>query len=277
MAYIQCSFFSQSLKSGTTIGVILPTPDSNDIFGNGDLSYFKPGIRFKTLYLFHGAYGDYSDWMRNTSIERYAQQHRIAVVMPSVGNSFYQDMYQGEPYLTFVSEELPRFVQTLFPLSSAREDNFTAGLSMGGYGALKVALSKPEQYAAAASLSGTVDLVRLVKDNAAVAGNHPFAFDRIFQDYKHLEGTSADLFYLVSRNRAANRPETKLFISCGTEDFVYPLHIETKKALTALHANVLFEDHPGAHNWQFWDTHIQRVLDWLPLKSNADRCYFPLV
>lgn len=271
MAYIQCSFYSQSLKSGTTIGVILPSPDSNDIFGSGDLSYFSPGIRFQTLYLFHGAYGDYSDWTRNTSIERYAQERRVAVVMPSVGNSFYQDMYQGEPYLTFVSEELPRFVQTLFPLSSAREDNFTAGLSMGGYGALYVALSKPGQFAAAASLSGAVDMASLAKNDASAAGGHPFAFERIFQDYKHLEGTQADIFHLISRNRAADRPETKLFVSCGTEDFLYPLHLSAKQTLTKLGADVHFEEHSGAHNWQYWDAHIQRALDWLPLKRDVIR------
>ncbi|MEA4939343.1 MAG: alpha/beta hydrolase family protein [Christensenella sp.] len=269
MAYFQCNFYSQVLQFSTTIGVILPSPDSNDIFGSGDLAYFTPGVRFQTLYLFHGAYGDYSDWMRNTSIERYAQQRRIAVVMPSAGNSFYQDMYQGEPYLTFLSEELPKFVQTAFPLSSAREDNFTAGLSMGGYGALLIALSKPEQYAAAASLSGAVDLARLAKDSAAVAGEHPFAFERIFQDYTHLENTDADLFHLIRRNRADNRPSTKLFISCGTEDFLYPLHHGAKKSLLALGADVHFEEHPGAHNWEYWDRHIQRAMDWMPLKNRV--------
>ncbi len=271
MAYMQCNFYSQSLKSSTTIGVILPSPDSNDIFGSGDLAYFTPGIRFQTLYLFHGAYGDYSDWTRNTSIERYAQERRLAIVMPSAGNSFYQDMYLGEPYLTFISEELPKFVQTAFPLSSAREDNFTAGLSMGGYGALKVALNKPEQYAAAASLSGAVDLVRLAKDDASASGGHPFAFERIFQDYMHLENTDVDLFHLIRRNQTGHRPSTKLFISCGTEDFLYELHLDAKKALVALGADAHFEEHPGAHNWQYWDKHIQRALDWLPLKKDVIR------
>ncbi|MEA4914463.1 MAG: alpha/beta hydrolase family protein [Christensenella sp.] len=269
MAFLQCNFYSQTLKTNTTIGVILPSPDSNDIFGSGDLSYFTPGVRFQTLYLFHGAYGDYSDWTRNTSIERYAQQHRIAVVMPSVANSFYQDMVQGEPYLTFVSEELPQFVQTAFPLSAAREDNFTAGLSMGGYGALKVALSHPEQYAAAASLSGAIDLVRLAKDNASASGSHPFPFERIFQDYTHLDDTDADLFHLIRQNRIQNRPEMKFFISCGTEDFLYPLHLNAKKTLLELGADTHFEEHPGAHNWEYWDAHIQRALDWMPLKNRV--------
>ena len=271
MAFIQCNFYSKTLQSSTTINVILPSPDSNDIFGSGDMAFFSPGIRFQTLYLFHGAYGDYSDWMRNTSIERYAQKRRLAVIMPSVGNSFYQDMYLGDAFLTFVSEELPHFVQTAFPLSSAREDNFTAGLSMGGYGALKVALSKPEQYAAAASLSGAVDLVSLAKDNANASGSHPFAFERIFRDHIHLENTDADLFHLIRRNRAENRPSTKLFISCGTEDFLYPLHQDTKKALIALDADAHFEEHPGAHSWQYWDKHIQSALDWLPLRRDVIR------
>jgi len=271
MAYIQCNFYSQTLKSSTTIGVILPSPDSNDIFGSGDLSYFTPGIRFQTLYLFHGAYGDYSDWMRNTSIERYAQERRLAVVMPSAGNSFYQDMYQGEPYLTFVSEELPKFVQAAFPLSTAREDNFTAGLSMGGYGALKVALSKPEQYAAAVSLSGAVDLASLAKDDASASGGHPFVFERIFQDYQHLDGTDADLFHLIKRNRAENRPNVKLFVSCGTEDFLYPLHVRSKKTFSSLGVDAHIEAHPGSHNWMYWDTHIQRALDWMPLRNDVIR------
>ena len=271
MAFIQCNFYSRTLQSSTAINVILPTPDSNDIFGSGDMAFFAPGVRFQTLYLFHGAYGDYSDWMRNTSIERYAQERRIAVIMPSVGNSFYQDMYLGDAFLTFVSEELPQFVQTAFPLSAAREDNFTAGLSMGGYGALKVALSKPEAYSAAASLSGAVDLVSLAKDNAITSSGHPFAFERIFQDHQQLENTDADLFRLIQRNRAENRPCIKLFISCGTEDFLYPLHQNAKKALITLSADAHFEEHPGAHNWQYWDNHIQRAMDWLPLRRDVIR------
>ena len=110
------------------------------------------------LYLLHGTYGDYSDWCHLTSIEKYAQNHKIMVVMPSVANSFYQDMVIGPKYLTFLTEELPQYIQMLFPASGRREDNFVAGLSMGGYGAWHVALAKPEQYAAAASLSGAPQL-----------------------------------------------------------------------------------------------------------------------
>ncbi len=88
MAFLQCNFYSQVLHSNVVIGVILPSPESSEVLSHGDSGYFQPGILYQTLYLFHGAYGDYSDWMRFTSIERYAQKHKIAVVMPSVQTAF---------------------------------------------------------------------------------------------------------------------------------------------------------------------------------------------
>ncbi len=112
-----------------------------------------------TLYLLHGLSDDDSIWLRRTSIERYVADLGIAVVMPQVHRSFYTDMAEGGRYWTFISEELPTLARSFFPLSHQREDNFVAGLSMGGYGAFKLALRKPEQYAAAASLSGALDMV----------------------------------------------------------------------------------------------------------------------
>lgn len=97
-----------------------------------------------TLYLLHGLSDDDSIWLRRTSIERYVAQMGIAVVMPQVHRSFYTDMAAGGQYWTFISEELPALARSFFPLSAKREDNFVAGLSMGGYGALKLGLRKPE-------------------------------------------------------------------------------------------------------------------------------------
>ncbi|MPM74980.1 hypothetical protein SDC9_121970 [bioreactor metagenome] len=127
---------------------------------------------------------------------------------------------------------------------------------MGGYGALNFALSKPEPYAAAANLSGSVDLFSLAKENASATGRHPFAFERIFRNHMHLENLEAYLCHLIRRNRAENRPSTKLFTGCGTEDFLYPLLLSAKQTLAELGVDFHFEVHPGAHNWQYWDAHI---------------------
>ena len=122
------------------------------------------------LYLLHGLTDDHTGWQRYTSIERYADEAGLAVVMPAVHHSFYTDEVHGHAYWTYVSEELPALVHRLFRVSDRPEDTFAAGLSMGGYGAVKLALSHPDRYAAAASLSGTLDITYMAdrEDRAAI-------------------------------------------------------------------------------------------------------------
>jgi putative tributyrin esterase len=261
MAYLQCSLFSRTLRTSTNMNVIIPSPEAEGWTSS-------PGAKFQTLYLFHGAYGSQDDWPLKSGIERYAQERMLAVIMPSVGNSFYQDMHCGERYLTFITEELISFAQTVFPLSRKREDNFTAGLSMGGYGALKAALTKPEQFAYAASLSGAVDIAVLFADYKEGDDEEPFRVTDIFSDPAHLEGTDADIFHLMKKLKGEGRPLPKLFLSCGTEDFLYPCHLGAKEKLRDLGVDAHVEEHPGEHNWDYWDDHIRRALDWMPLKRS---------
>ena len=139
MALIHCDFFSEVLHLSTSVVVILPqpAPSQNGTTGCGG-SHKHP-----TLYLLHGLSDDHTIWQRRTSIERYVSLLDLAVVMPAVHRSFYTDMAHGYRYWTFISEELPALARSFFPLSDAREDNFVAGLSMGGYGAFKLGLTHP--------------------------------------------------------------------------------------------------------------------------------------
>ena len=157
MALFQGNFFSKSLLTNVNVWVILPLPDCDDINQGLDKNYNK-NTRFQTLYLLHGAFGDCTDWVRNTRIECYAQQHRVAVIMSSAVNGFYIDQENGPAYEQVFAEELIEFAEMVFPLSSCREDRFVAGLSMGGYGALRMAMRHPETYGAAVSFSGAFDL-----------------------------------------------------------------------------------------------------------------------
>src|SRR5690554_3142250 len=136
MALIQCNFYSESLGVSTAMNVILPQQTTTQIGMNSRES----GGRHRTLYLLHGLSDDHTIWLRRTSIERYVAALGIAVVMPAVNRSFYTDMHHGAAYWTFISEELPSLARSFFPLSDLREDNFVAGLSMGGYGSFKLAL-----------------------------------------------------------------------------------------------------------------------------------------
>ena len=270
MAFFEVNFFSPTLCFHTDINVFIPTPNSDELMNHKRSNYFAAGARFQVLYLLHGAYGDCSDWMRLTSIEKYAQEHKLAVVMPSASNSFYQDMEFGSAYLTYLTQELPELVASLFPVSREREHTFTAGLSMGGYGAWKLALQCPERYAACASLSGALDIAQVRRETQSGSINGPFDWQALFSG-RDPAGTEADLFTLLEKHRAAGTPLPRLFMSCGTEDFIYPVNEGAHERLVAMGVEHVYERHPGIHDWDYWDKHIQRALDWLPLRNDSIR------
>lgn len=258
MALVQLSFKSKALMLQTPVNILLPvgmnTIDAETI---NDYSYeFK---RFPVLYLLHGGTDDYSSWLRLSSIERYAEEKGIAVVMPNADMSAYTDMVHGQKYWTYISEELPQFLKATFPISDKREETFVAGLSLGGYGAFKLALSKPENFAAAASLSGALDMFALVSKMKA--------FETVFGDVSNIPNSNNDLFYLLKQVKNSEVSQPKLFQACGTEDFLYEDNVKFRDYAVGIDKTYTFEEGPGGHEWEYWDTNIKRVLDWLPLQS----------
>ncbi|MEN1989158.1 MULTISPECIES: alpha/beta hydrolase [Paenibacillus] len=257
MALITCNFYSDTLGLSTSMHVILPQQTHTQI---GMENVTGKGLH-PTLYLLHGLSDDDSIWLRRTSIERYVAQLGIAVVMPQVHRSFYTDMAEGGRYWSFISEELPALARSFFPLSDRREDNFVAGLSMGGYGAFKLALRKPDQYAAAASLSGALDMAAHM-DNASGALSRA-ELERIFGP--SIAGTENDLFHLLKESQASTGPRPLLYQCCGTEDFLYEDNQTFRQACAQTDFQLTYEEGPGAHEWGYWDAKIQDVLKWLPL------------
>jgi putative tributyrin esterase len=245
MAFFQCQFYSQTLEISTSMNVILPQ---------------QKGKLFPTLYLLHGLSDDHTAWSRQTSIERYAASKGIAVVMPAVNRSFYTDMSHGAKYWTFVSEELPELARSFFPLSPLREHNFAAGLSMGGYGALKLGLTLPGSFAAVASLSGALDLNRLVAEN--YGGDIRLTVN----DPSTVLGSSADLFALADKV-AGSDSIPMLYQCCGTKDLFYDDNVRFREHCRKLGLPLTYEDGPGDHEWGYWDDKIKRVMEWLPLSD----------
>ncbi|MBN2643222.1 MAG: esterase family protein [Victivallales bacterium] len=258
MALINCDFFSESLGMQSSITVILPQQTGKDMIG---MAGSVKKERYPVLYLLHGLSDDHSIWLRRTSIERYVSALGLAVVMPNAHRSFYTDMQAGGKYFTYISSELPSICQAFFPISGEREDNFIAGLSMGGYGAFKIALSCPQRFCAAASLSGVLDI-------AIKSPTWPELFDGIFGKDQELTGSKHDLFALADKLAAVpreSRPE--LFQSCGTEDFLYADNVKFCEHLRRIGYQHEYREKPGTHCWEFWDDTIQDVLKWLPLKK----------
>ncbi|MFS0726119.1 alpha/beta hydrolase [Paenibacillus sp. 1P07SE] len=261
MALMECRFFSEALKLSTSMTVILPQQTSSQIGMDGHAA----GGRHQTLYLLHGLSDDDSIWLRRTSIERYAAAYGLAVVMPQVHRSFYTDMKHGNRYWTFLTEELPALARSFFPLSDAREDNFVAGLSMGGYGAFKWALRKPEQFAAAASLSGALDIASFGSDpqHQQRVGE---LFRLIYGD-EPIAGTDNDLLWLLQQQSRLPGPKPALYQCCGTEDFLYEGNLAFRDACRQTDLELEYQEGPGTHEWGYWDARIQDVLAWLPLRK----------
>jgi len=261
MALIHCNFFSEALGISTSMDVIIPQETRTQIGMKGS----KKRDKYPTLYLLHGLSDDHTIWQRRTSIERYVADMGLAVVMPTVHRSFYTDMARGYKYWTFISEELPELARSFFHLSEDREDNFVAGLSMGGYGAFKLALRCPDKFAAAASLSGAVDMaahINRIEDKELLK-----EWENIFGNLDEFAGSDNDVVALVKKVAASDGPKPKLYQCCGTEDFLYEDNVRFRDIVKDLPIDLTYEEGPGIHDWKFWDDYIQHVLKWLPIRD----------
>ncbi|MBG0568886.1 alpha/beta hydrolase [Actinoplanes aureus] len=248
MALIRCDFDSEALEMSTSMTVLLPGGDRDD----------RPP---PLLYLLHGLTDDHTAWTRFSSVERYAEERGLAVVMPQVHRSFYANESSGMRFWDFLSAELPEVVSRFFRVSTRREDTFVAGLSMGGYGAIKWALREPERFAAAATLSGALDLAYIQEHDLRPHMRALVA--RVFAD-RHVAGGDEDLMHLV---RVADRAALpRLMLRCGSEDHLVAQNRRFVQACARAGVELDAGFGPGGHTWEYWDQQLPAVLDWLPIK-----------
>ena len=244
MIFLDMNFRSAALAGNAQVSVLLP--DNKE--------------HFKTLWLLHGLHGDHTSWMRYTSIERYAVAHGIAVVMPNAQNSWYADTAYGAGFFTFITEELPALFEKQFRgYSRERKNNLVGGLSMGGYGAMKAALTYPERYFACISLSGSLDITRKNRPYSLPMWQGNFGF--ALESAAALEGSDQDLFALARRMKEENRPFPRLYTWCGTEDSLLPANDAFSAHLDSLGIPHLYETSAGDHSWHCWDEMIRKGLD----------------
>lgn len=246
MALLDVNFFSDVLGRGARMEIVLPDGAA-------------PQGGFPTLYLLHGMTDDCTLWLRRTSIERFADEKRLAVVMPGTNLAWYANTSAGERYFDHVSDELVRISRRMLPgLSHRREATFVAGLSMGGYGALRCALNRTDIFSKAASLSGALDAAGLprLEDPLADAAY----WEDIFGPTNEIAGSAHDLFRAAERCPA---PRPALWMWCGTEDFLYSMNLHMRDHLRRLGYALVYSEGPGDHHWQYWDREIQNILDWL--------------
>lgn len=258
MPLFKCNFLSYTLHRAIDIHVIIPGVTSSEAEEPG-VSH-KPRWKYPVLYLLHGYCNDYSVWGRYTSIERYAEERQIAVVMFSAENNMYmklEDIKQPNPiplvmepdYEKLLMKEIPEFVTGMFPISKKSADTYIAGLSMGGYGALCNGYRYPARFRAVGAFS---PLTTQRREKFRESDEVP-AYLRKYEPFLLIQkamkkGTVPDLYY-----------------SYGRDDFLLDCQDWFKEKLDEIGINYTSDILDGyGHEWAFWDMQVEKFLDWIP-------------
>ncbi len=250
MAWSTVHWKSDVIGKQTTMQVLLPET------GKGP---------YATFYLLHGLSDDSTMWLRRTRIEWYVRDLSLIVVMPDGYRGFYTDNDQGPAYARHIGEELPAFVEKTFHAKAERGARAIGGLSMGGYGALRVGLGYSDRFCSVNSHSGAVGWGSIEGDAGYWAEAERRGWSDDFStELKRVFGTSPmgsghDILTLAKRAKKA-RTLPKLLLDCGAEDFLIEDNRKFQRDLTGAKVPHVYREFPGAHTWDYWDTHIQDAL-----------------
>lgn len=288
MSILRFNYRSEILGRYVDVSVVYPTDgyrcpptvqmDNRAYFDGGgkDKPLYCPGMKFQTVYLIHGGGDDDTLTYRYTNIEEAAQRNHVMLVTPNIANSFGVDTRYGIPYQTFLTEELPTVIQTLFASSPDRVDNFIMGYAMEGSVALGAAVNRPDRYAACVDVSGGIGMTfRVDTLRSELDGEH---FKKVMPLFNHsfgpgaeIDGTSADLRAQLLRHRTVGDPECEFILVCGSEEFIRQRMEGDVAVMQTLEMNVTYISALGyAHDFKLWDHYLQLALDrLLPLKRCA--------
>lgn len=253
MALCKCNFYSRYLVYTTEVNLILP-----ETF---ELREDERDKKTKVLYLLHGRGDNCDSWIQNSQVAVFAQEHQTAVVMPTAEDSFYVDSVSGKRYFSYLTEELPRFIRAHFQLSDRPEDTFIAGLSMGGYGTLKIGLAYPERFKAIGIFSAAVRPDRM-------PDFHDNNLDReIIRDNLRRTIGAGELrdednpYYLLEKQIKENKNLPAIYQYIGTNDFLYEMNLDFRKYLNEKRINASYDEWEGIHDWHFWNVALEKFMD----------------
>jgi len=217
-----------------------------------------PNRKLPAVYLLHGAGGDFHDWSNYSDVARFTQAG-LVLVMPQGDYSYYVNAVErpGDRYGDYIAQDLLSDVESRFPVATGRSNRAIAGVSMGGFGAMKIALSHPDLFVFAAALSPAIDVPR-----------RPFSIKRIWQyraqrsifgPWDSAARRRNDPFLIARSVDAAKAPY--LFLSCGEGEGLLPANREFAAALAQQHLQYEFHIVPGGHDWKQWNNQLPRLLE----------------
>lgn len=263
MAFFMGTIYSKSMLQDTAFNVILPHDGRRYI-------WTEPP---KTLILLHGLSDSAATWIRRTAIERYAERYNLAVIIPEVQRSWYQDMVYGVRAFHYITEEVLDIAEKMFHVSTKREDVLIAGLSMGGYGALRCALEKPEKFKYCGAFSGAYDLKDMYRMSTEPGGES--VLTGLVEDYGAIFGERKEVPKEVEIPeiicKVKNKPvQPSVYMMCGTEDFLYKQTCKVRELCEQSLSDFCYEEWPGHHEWDMWDEAIERMLKLFLGKGRID-------
>lgn len=238
MANIKINFLSYTLHRAVDLTVILPTMCFPEMMQ--EEPHHLSGAAYPVLYLLHGYGNNHATWNGYTSVELYAEERNLCVVMLSAENMAFADHGGDNDYFRFISKELPEFIRSVLPVSRRKEDTYIAGLSMGGYGALIHGLKDSDQFAAIGSFSGAMKMQKSAYDGMP------------------------DIEQLATECAEEDR-RIPIYLSCGDQDFLYEQNLKMRDLLTKLGYELTFVTGEGyIHEWRFWNREAEAFMDWIP-------------
>ncbi|MCF0142965.1 MAG: hypothetical protein HUJ75_06270 [Parasporobacterium sp.] len=258
MISCKCSFDSTFLSKMVDVNVYLPHrvrladtgKDLSEVFN------FKP---LKTIFLLHGVRDNGEAWISQTSVMRYADDYGVALVCPTVDNSFYVNNIRGERYYDFFVNEVISFVRGIFPLSDKREDNYICGVSMGGYGTFNTIFNRPDLFCKAAVMTSVVD----VSYSSRIINALGVHLDQTLGPWKELKGSQFDLRTVIDNYEGDKALIPPVLMIDSDRDYLRKTNLEFLEYYKNLGYPVEFRDYEGVHDWQFWDDHIKECMEFL--------------
>jgi len=240
-------WFSSLLDKNTTAQVLLPDVGEPP---------------FATLYLLHGASDDSTIWLRRTRLEHYARTLPLIIVMPDGYRGYYTDNANGPAYARHIGEELPAVIERSFRARAERGARAIGGLSMGGYGALRVGLGYADRFcsihAHSAAVWGAKHYYACAKAGGPV--QEKMRRDEAMRHFGGLPMRGEHSILTHARRARDTRTLPTILMDCGTGDFLLEDNRAAHAALTKARVPHSYREFPGAHDWDYWDLHIREAL-----------------
>lgn len=247
MAWLSVSCNSKILHMPVEIEVIVPQND------------FIPKEHSRVLLLLHGAIGDRTSWLLRSQIAYFASKKNICVIMPSVKNYCYVNTANGYRYMDFICEELPCFIRNMFHVSDKKEDWMIAGCSMGGYGAIRCGMNKPDLFGYIASFSGALDMVKVYSECRYIN------MENVFGSEKELAESDNNLSNLMENVCGCDEEKKctlpKILLTCGEQDALYESNVDFYNEFGGI-CDMNFLHKKGEHEWDIWNDSIECALEW---------------